>query len=324
MNILVLAPENDCHAPSIVNEIRKRGHKITQMSGDCFPRRDQLSIRFNKTQADLSVRSHGERIDMFAFDTVWRRRGEFAKLDMKNIHPDDQRFALQESNAALEGLRDIATTGSARWVNPRRAAKQIENKPYQLNVAREGGLTVPETLISNDASDISDFYEEHGGNVIYKALTPVLFKETGRELVSFVNKLPRDVVDDGDLLKLSPGIYQPFIDKVFELRVNVFGDQILTTRINNQHVEGAEIDWRSKVHLTQLSPFQLPEWLADKILKFMRTAGLVFGALDFIVTTEGEFVFLEVNQMGQFLWLDDMMDTSIHMHAMCDMLCYTT
>ena len=30
----------------------------------------------------------------------------------------------------------------------------------------------------------------------------------------------------------------------------------------------------------------------------------MFGCIDFIVTPEGEYVFLEVNQMGQFLWVE--------------------
>jgi hypothetical protein len=32
--------------------------------------------------------------------------------------------------------------------------------------------------------------------------------------------------------------------------------------------------------------------------------GLVFGCLDFIVTPAGDYVFLEINEMGQFLFLE--------------------
>lgn len=38
----------------------------------------------------------------------------------------------------------------------------------------------------------------------------------------------------------------------------------------------------------------------------MRRMGLVFGALDFIVTPEGDYVFLEVNEQGQFLWIEEL------------------
>jgi hypothetical protein len=37
----------------------------------------------------------------------------------------------------------------------------------------------------------------------------------------------------------------------------------------------------------------------------MRSLGIVFGCFDFIVTPAGEHVFLEVNPMGQFLWIEE-------------------
>ena len=36
----------------------------------------------------------------------------------------------------------------------------------------------------------------------------------------------------------------------------------------------------------------------------MRMLGLAFGCIDLIVTPQGEYVFLEVNEMGQFLWVE--------------------
>ena len=34
--------------------------------------------------------------------------------------------------------------------------------------------------------------------------------------------------------------------------------------------------------------------------------GLVFGALDFIVSEDHEYIFLEVNEQGQFLWIEEL------------------
>jgi D-alanine-D-alanine ligase-like ATP-grasp enzyme len=43
----------------------------------------------------------------------------------------------------------------------------------------------------------------------------------------------------------------------------------------------------------------------------MRRLGLTFGALDFVMTADGDLVFLEVNPNGQWLWLDDQLDFGI-------------
>jgi glutathione synthase/RimK-type ligase-like ATP-grasp enzyme len=50
---------------------------------------------------------------------------------------------------------------------------------------------------------------------------------------------------------------------------------------------------------------------------------LTFGAIDLIQTNTGEYVFLEINPSGQWLWLDDMLglgisDTMADWLATCD------
>ena len=39
-------------------------------------------------------------------------------------------------------------------------------------------------------------------------------------------------------------------------------------------------------------------------MKFMNTLGLNYGAIDMIVTPENKFVFLEINPVGEFFWLE--------------------
>ena len=324
MRILVLAPETDCHAPAVIEHVRNRGHHVDRIVGTDFPVHDSLSLRVGEGPTSTHVRTRdGRVIDLSSYDTVWRRRGEGTTIDRGNLHPDDQKFAYTESQAAAQGLRDISER-TARWINPRRAGEQIENKPFQIDLAARSGLSVPDTLISNDADDILAFYDRHDDKVIYKALTPPLFEEADGDKVSFVGLLPRESVSDRATVRLSPGIYQPYIEKAFELRVNVFGDKVLATKIDNQHVPSARVDWRSKVHLTDLSSFSLPSDVETTLLGFMRAAGLVFGAVDMIVTPDGQFVFLEVNQMGQFLWIDVLTKQNRQLEAMSDLLVGST
>ena len=49
-----------------------------------------------------------------------------------------------------------------------------------------------------------------------------------------------------------------------------------------------------------------------KVGELMRRMNLCFGSLDFIVTPEGEHVFLEVNPVGQFGWIADQTGLPIH------------
>jgi hypothetical protein len=49
-------------------------------------------------------------------------------------------------------------------------------------------------------------------------------------------------------------------------------------------------------------------WVIDNSQDLLRRLGLVFGCLDFIVTPAGDFVFLEINEMGQFLFVEKYTD----------------
>ncbi len=43
----------------------------------------------------------------------------------------------------------------------------------------------------------------------------------------------------------------------------------------------------------------------------MHLLGLTFGGIDLDLTPEGDYVFLEVNPSGQWLWLDDKLTLGI-------------
>ena len=50
--------------------------------------------------------------------------------------------------------------------------------------------------------------------------------------------------------------------------------------------------------------YELPAEISQMCVQLVQRLGLVFGALDLLVTPEGEYVFLEVNPGGQWEWLE--------------------
>lgn len=319
--ILILAPKSDDHAALVAGELSRRGFACDWLCGEDFPVRDRLDLRIGAEGVDCILETPDGTRNISDYATVWRRRGEGVEIDAPALDPRDRTFAQNEATAAADGWRDVSALSGTRWVNPRAAAARADaNKPLQLAIASRMGLSVPDTLISNSPEAIAAFHGAHHGRIIYKPLTPALFREAEGDMVSFVNLLPPDALEEPDVLALAPGIYQPLVKKAYELRVNVFGDRVIATRIANQHVEGGRIDWRSKVHLTNLDFVELPAQVEAALLRFMSEMGLVFGAVDFVVTPEGEHLFLEVNQMGQFLWIDSLTGGRRLLDAMCDFL----
>ena len=97
------------------------------------------------------------------------------------------------------------------------------------------------------------------------------------------------------------------------------GDAIFAVRIDSQAHEETRIDWRLRAELNKYSRFELPERVTSFCFELLRVQGLVYGAMDFIVTPQLEFVFLENNPFGQYLWLE--IETGVPLtEAMCDLL----
>jgi len=72
------------------------------------------------------------------------------------------------------------------------------------------------------------------------------------------------------------------------------------------------VDWRKTTNAKLPHyPLTLPIEIEKHLLNFMQLLGLTFGAIDMIQTPDGEFVFLEVNPSGQWLWIDDILSLGI-------------
>jgi glutathione synthase/RimK-type ligase-like ATP-grasp enzyme len=187
-----------------------------------------------------------------------------------------------------------------------------EHKILQLRVAQAVGLSVPETVITNDAAEARRAFERFGGRMIAKPVRTGYVEVRGQPHAIFTSAVVKSDLDDMRGAELSPVIYQPLIPKRFDLRVTVVGEKLFVAEIHSQGNDAAKVDWRKTDD--PLLPHRrgsVPPETAAAIRELMRRLNLTFGALDFVVSPGGELVFLEVNPNGQWLWLDDQLDLGI-------------
>jgi hypothetical protein len=209
----------------------------------------------------------------------------------------------------------------ALWINPWANAARAESKTRQLVEAAGVGLKVPRTLCSNDPARIRSFIREQSGETIYKPFYTSQWKlEDGGTAFAFTAVVTEDDLPDDDVLRLCPGIFQPRVPKSHELRVTIIGRHVFAVEIASQALEVARIDWRAGTRALAYRPIALPPEMEARCLALMERLGLAFGCIDFIVTPEGEHVFLELNQMGQFLWIEELVPELPLLDAFCAML----
>jgi glutathione synthase/RimK-type ligase-like ATP-grasp enzyme len=114
------------------------------------------------------------------------------------------------------------------------------------------------------------------------------------------------LVDDQNIAKIpdlfAESLFQALIPKKYEIRSFFFQDKFYSMAIFSQNDDQTKVDFRNYnwKKPNRNVPFQLPAWLEDKLYKLMKLLGLHSGSFDLIFTPEGEYVFLEVNPVGQF------------------------
>jgi hypothetical protein len=166
------------------------------------------------------------------------------------------------------------------------------SKPYQAQLIAAQGLSIPETLVTNDPERVITFRAHHG---------KVIFKSTSgaRSIVK--------TLEDSDMHRLNrirwcPVQFQAFVDG-FNVRVHVIGTTAFATAI-----ETGTIDYRYADQLdgtaARLRTYRLPEELMQKCVNLAQALGLAFAGIDLKVTPGGEVYCFEVNPMPAFSYYE--------------------
>ena len=97
------------------------------------------------------------------------------------------------------------------------------------------------------------------------------------------------------------------MEKQYELRVTVVCDKVFACKIDSQRMEEdkGRVDWRQGYEYgLRYEAYELPDAVKAFCIKFLQDMHLNFGCFDFIVTPQDQFVFLECNPNGQWLWIE--------------------
>ncbi len=304
--ILILGHSSDAHVAAVEWGLRNLNVSATTWRMDRFPAGQEANIEIGG-DGSVSVAAADTIARDAQFDVVWFRRRAYPTVH-SDLHPSDRRVARDESEQFLRNAINVLAP-SARWINPLDRRDFAASKALQLREAALAGFAIPDTLISNDPAAIRRFYRRHDGNVILKPFRSVAWHSGEQRLSLFTaNRVKADALASDFSIQAAPGIFQPCLAKEFELRVTVMGAACFAARLSDGHIKGRQaIDWKLDLKKLEIAPYALPDDLRTTCLTLMRRLGLVFGCIDIIRTAAGEWVFLEVNEMGQFLWVEELL-----------------
>lgn len=301
--VLIISTAVDSATDEVVRILGERGAGVARVNSEDLPFDGALSVDFQGASG-AELQFNGKRACAAA---IWYRRLRTPSKP-EGMDSGIYDFCLRENRAAMLG----GLMGQrARWMSHPAAVWQAEFKPFQLRIAQEVGLRIPRTLVSNDPDMIIRAHSRFG-EMIVKPARSGHFWEGGEEYAVFTSALTAEHLESLDDARWTPSIYQERVPKDVDVRVTFVGGRFFSAAIHSQTDPAASVDWRQTQDADlPHSRIELPVALLEQLRQLMASLGLEFGCIDLVRTPAGEYVFLEVNPSGQWLWLDDQLDLGI-------------
>jgi glutathione synthase/RimK-type ligase-like ATP-grasp enzyme len=296
--VLIVGPPSDDHAPIVAAEIARQGGRAEIVDLAAFPERVSLTMRYDCCSARQFVLAvDGRSLDLTGFVSVWWRRPQAPQVSAAIVRPSHRSFAANEADQALSGLWHAL---DAFWINDPKRDEVAHRKPFQLRVAQDVGLQIPDTLMTNDPDEARLFIDRHGyRNVVFKSFsaTQTEWRET--------RLLGREELHALDNVRHAPVIFQEYVEAAHDLRVTVVGRQVFAAAIHSQET-AYPVDFRMDMGHARVEAVALPEPVEGRLFALMDRLGLVYGAIDMRRTPDDRHVFLEINPAGQFLFIEQL------------------
>jgi glutathione synthase/RimK-type ligase-like ATP-grasp enzyme len=297
-------------------ELRRRGAPYRVFDPASFPSASSVTMDGSGDDLSVHIAGDGAALDLRTVTGIWYRRpGPVRPPDQ--LRPEEAEWLRRECEHFMAG---VWATVDAVWVSEPRRIREASLKLHQLNLARGLGFRVPRFIVTNEVSRARAFVTAFPTGVVVKTLALPSLVVDDRAALLYTHVLTREDVRYLDAVRFGPTLLQEFVPKRLDVRVTVIGETLFAVGIESGGVESARADIRgAEIYDLPHRPIDLPGPVAAACLALVAGLGLRFGAIDLLLTPEGEFVFLEINPNGQWHWLEEI--TGLPMtKALCDLL----
>ena len=299
MTVMILAQEGDITADQVVMSLSTRNVPIARVDLSWFPAQlcVHAELHYGKWAGWLRTEHHA--VDLGSISAIWYRNpSTFAFPDA--LSATERQWAHTEAKLGLGG---VLVSLDTLWVNhPSRHADAVY-KPRQLALAARCGLAVPTTAVTNDPDAARTFCGTASEPAVTKAFGAVSITGEGGRKVAMTQRLSGADLSDLCGVEITAHQFQDWVPKAHDARVIAIGDAMFTVAIYAGSA-ASWLDWRTDYASLRYELMNPPEIVASGVRALMQELGLHYGALDFVVTPDGEWLFLEINPGGQYGWLE--------------------
>jgi hypothetical protein len=225
-------------------------------------------------------------------------------MDLKNYNENDLPTALIETHL-LHEFNTMVTFFYKQIAKKCLGNPLLHplNKLEQLEIARDAGLKIPMSMISNSKKQLESSILKEMPVFITKSIQEnVLYQGSASFHYDLkVQELGMNEMSDF----FFPSLFQEGIRKSIEIRIFYLDGSFYPIAMLLNTSDERVVDYRLVADSIRYSRYKLPEIIEAKVDTFMKRVGLTCGSIDLMLSTTGEYYFLEVNPTGQIGWVSD-------------------
>lgn len=225
----------------------------------------------------------------------------YRKIDFPNLEEYNELYRPFIKKEILMLVEGVVNSFEGKVLTKPIVLRKAENKIFQLFLAKKLRMKQPKTVITNNSNYIN--HSIYNKEYILKPMG------MGRIEIkkNFFKVIQTNIVDrEVSEIEKCPTYFQEYQNKEYELRITIIDNNIYPVKITNQD----KIDWRKSEDQNKYEKCRIPKYLEKECLRFMKELKLKFGAFDYIFDGK-DYIFLEVNPNGQWLWLEEKLNLDI-------------
>lgn len=308
--VLIFSNKEDGHPTHVIQYLNAWRVPVFRLNTESLLTDYQFSWWANEEECDFLILNIKNGLEVYGHQitAIWERRPEIPnELPLTSPHEEINKHNLEEAHGFLSFIRyylkDVYSIGGI--VEDRYAS----SKMLQLSVAHSLGMSIPDTVFANEKEPIVSLAERYEDLSLKPISGSSVFINGEQEYVFYSQKArSADLIQQPEeAFTQTVSFVQNYVEKAYELRVTVINQDIIACKIDSQIQDDdkGKIDWRQGYDYNLKHEIvELPERINLFCLDFLKKMKLNFGCFDFIVTPEGEYVFLECNPNGQWLWIE--------------------
>lgn len=248
------------------------------------------SYQITITAHGFTIISEQGRITNKTCKSIYYRKPLFEELD-KIFDSSYHNYMHRETYSVIEGI--VESFGGKVLTKPSKL-RVADNKVVQALKAKQFSFKIPDLFITNSHKSLAQLHTKT--SVVKPISCGEIILNSKKEYVQ-TNIFDSNIEQGG--LKYAPAYFQEYIEKDFESRVTIIGNDIFTINIHSEN----KIDWRKKNNIIEYELGTAPYDIEQQCKLFMKSFDIQFGCFDFIINNN-EWYFLEMNANGQWAWLE--------------------